>query len=183
MNQDLLSAGDASAAARSWLEAAKKKRPAIAGGTAPPAQPFLVAWLAARLKRPVCVVCPDVKRQEEFHHDLQFWEPRALLLPDLELAAAGVGTPDPELAAARLAALREIDTNQPPLVVVTADGLGHPAPSPRKLARGIITLRQGEMLALDDVASRLGKAGFERVSTAAQRGHYAVRGGIVDIYP
>jgi transcription-repair coupling factor (superfamily II helicase) len=183
VSHDLLSAGDASAAARAWLEAARKSRSAIAGGAAPPAQSFLAAWLAARLGRPVCVVCPDVRRQEEFHHDLQFWEPRALLLPDLELAAAGVGTPDPELAAARLAALREIDTSQPPLVVVTADGLGHPAPSRRKLEHGIITLRKGETLALADLAARLDKAGFERVSAAAQRGHYAVRGGIVDIYP
>ena len=183
MNQDLLSAGDASPAARSWLEAAKKQGPAAAGGAAPPAQPFLAAWLAKRLKRPVCVVCPDVKRQEEFHHDLQFWEPRALLLPDLELAAEGVGSPDPELAAARLAALREIDTGQPPLVVVTADGLTHPAPSRKNLARGIVTLRRGESLAPANLLTQLDQAGFERVSTAAQRGHYAVRGGIVDVYP
>ena len=183
MNHDLLSAGDASAAARSWLEAARRNPPATAGGAAPPAQPFLAAWFAARIGRPVCVVCPDVKRQEEFHHDLQFWEPRALLLPDLELAAEGVGSPDPELAAARLAALREIDTGQPPLVVVTAGGLRHPAPSRRKLGEGIMTLRRGGTLAIAALASRLEKAGFERVSTAAQRGHYAVRGGIIDISP
>ncbi len=183
MNHDLLSAGDASAAARSWLEAARRNPPATAGGAAPPAQPFLAAWFAARIGRPVCVVCPDVRRQEEFHHDLQFWEPRALLLPDLELAAEGVGSPDPELAAARLAALREIDTGQPPLVVVTADGLRHPAPSRQKLGEGIMTLRRGETLAIAALAARLEKAGFERVSTAAQRGHYAVRGGIIDISP
>jgi transcription-repair coupling factor (superfamily II helicase) len=183
VNHDLLSAGDASAAARSWLEAAKKKLPATAGGAAPPAQPFLAAWLAARLGHPVCVVCPDVKRQEELHHDLQFWEPRALLLPDLELAAEGVGSPDPELAAARLAALREIDTDQPPLVVVTADGLTHPAPSRKNLERSMVALRRGEALAPSKLVTQLDQGGFERVSTAAQRGHYAVRGGIVDVYP
>jgi hypothetical protein len=85
----------------------------VAGGAAAPAQPFLAAWLAANLQRPVCVVCADVKRQEEFHHDLQFWNQRALFVPDLELAAAGVGNPDPEMAAARLAALRELDTDPP----------------------------------------------------------------------
>jgi transcription-repair coupling factor (superfamily II helicase) len=183
MTHDLLPAGDASAAARSWLDAIRRGAPAVAGGVAPPAQPFLAAWLAGKLPRPVCVVCPDVKRQEEFFHDLQFWNPRALFLPDLELAAEGVGAPDPELAAARLAALREIDTGQPTLVVVTAAGLGHPAPSHRRLADSIITLRQGQTADPADLAARLTQAGFERVSTAAQRGHYAVRGGIVDIYP
>ena len=183
MTHELLPAGDASPAARSWLAAVKKKKPAIAGGVAPPAQPFLAAWLARETKRPVCVVCPDVKRQEEFFHDLLFWNPAARLVPDLELAAAGVGTPDPELAAARLAALREIDTAQPPLVVLTADGLDHPAPSTHQLAQDILTLRRGENLPLTDLAARLDQAGFLRVSTAAQRGHYAVRGGIIDVYP
>ncbi len=183
MNHDLLSAGDASPAARAWLAAVRKKKPATAGGVATPAQPFLAAWLARETKRPVCVVCPDVKRQEEFFHDLLFWNPAARLVPDLELAGVGVGAPDPELAAARLAALREIDTAQPPLVVVTTDGLDHPAPSTQQLAQDILTLRRGETLPLTDLATRLEQAGFLRVSTAAQRGHYAVRGGIVDVYP
>ena len=183
MNHELLSAGDASAAARSWLEAIRRGFPAVAGNAAAPAQPFLVAWLASKLRRPVCVVCPDVKRQEEFHHDLQFWNGRALLVPDLELAAAGVGAPDPEMAAARLAALRELDTARPPLVVVTTQGLDHPAPSRGALAGNIVGLRRGENLSPAALAGRLENAGFERMPSAAQRGQYAVRGGIVDVFP
>ena len=183
MNHELLSAGEASAAARAWLEAIRRGAPAVAGGTAAPAQPFLAAWLAARLERPVCVICPDVKRQEEFHHDLQFWNERALFMPDLELAAAGVGNPDPEMAAARLAALRELDTTPPPLVVVTADGLEHPAPSRQKLAGDTVILRRGETRPLADLIAQLDRTGFTRVPTAAQRGNYAVRGGIVDVFP
>ena len=183
MSHDLLSAGDASPAARAWLAAVKKKKPALAGGAAPPAQPFLAAWLARETKRTICVVCPDVKRQEEFFHDLLFWQPAARLLPDLELAVEGVGAPDLEMAAARLAALRELDTAAPPLVVVTADGLGHAAPSPQQLGCDILLLRRGENLPPADLAARLENAGFLRVPASAQRGQYAVRGGIIDIYP
>ena len=183
MNHGLLSAGDASDAARSWLKAIRRGSPATAGATATPAQPFLAAWLAAHLKRPVCIVCPDVKRQEEFHHDLLFWNGRAMLLPDLELAAAGVGSPDPELSAARIAALRELDTKQPELVTVTADGLAHSAPSREKLAEHILSFRLGQSVPLTEFAAGLDEAGFQRVSTAALRGHYAVRGGIVDVFP
>ena len=183
MNHELLSAGEASATARAWLEAIRRGAPAVAGGAAAPAQPFLAAWLAANLQRPVCVICADVKRQEEFHHDLQFWNQRALFVPDLELAAAGVVNPDPEMAAARLAALRELDTDPPPLIVVTAAALDHPAPSRQKLAGDTLTLRRGEALPLADLIAQLDRTGFTRVPTAAQRGHYAVRGGIVDVFP
>ena len=126
MSSDILSAGGTSPSARRWADAVRAGKPAVAGGVAAPAQPFLAAWLAGEIRRPLCVVCPDVKRQEEFFSDLLFWEPRSLLVPDLELASGGVVSADPELAAARLAALRELDTTSPRLVVVTAGGLTHP---------------------------------------------------------
>jgi transcription-repair coupling factor (superfamily II helicase) len=183
MSEDLLKAAAAGPSARRWLAAVRAGRPAAAGGVAAPAQPFLAAWLAAQLKRPVCVVCPDVKRQEEFFHDALFWDSDSLLVPDLELAAEGLGTPDPELAAARIAALRDLDTRRPPLVVVTAEGLDHTAPSPDGLERDILTLRKGETLDPGRLAADLEAAGFMRSGVAAQRGHYAVRGGIMDVFP
>ena len=183
MSAELLGVVDRSAAAHAWLQAVQKRKPAVAGSLAPPAQPFLAAWLAEKISRPVCVVCPDVKRQEEFHHALQFWNPRAALLPELELAAIGGGAPDPELAAARLAALRELATNPPPLVVVTAAGLDHTAPPPAQLDRETLTLRRGEERALTDLANQLDRAGFQRTPAAAQRGQFSVRGGVVDIFP
>ena len=182
MSHPLLSAGDASAAARRWREAARRGKSAVAGGVSAPAQPFLAAWLAASLDRPVCVVCPDVKRQEEFFHDLQFWNDRALLVPDLELSAAGAA-PDPELAAARLGALRDLRIGNPPLVVFTEEGLSHAAPLPDQLDRETKTLRRGQALAPAELVADLDKAGFVRAPTAAVRGQYAVRGGIMDIYP
>ena len=182
MSHSLLSAGDTSPAARRWCEAARRGKPAVAGGVAAPAQPFLAAWLAQSLGRPVCVVCPDVKRQEELFHDLQFWNNEALLVPDLELSAAGAA-PDPELAAARLGALRELRTGKIPLVVFTADGLDHAAPLPAQLDRETKTLQRGQSLEPGTLAAELDQAGFVRAANAAVRGQYAVRGGIVDIYP
>ena len=180
---NLVSAGDASPAARAWLDAIKKNAPAIAGAVAPPAQPFLAAWLASKTKRTICIVCPDVRRQEEFFHALQFWAPQSVFLPDLEISTAVSGGQDPDLAAARLAALREIDTSSPPLVVATTDGLRHPAPAPAELAAFTLTLERGSTLAPAELISRLDTTGFLRVPTAAQRGQYAVRGGIVDVFP
>ncbi|MBJ7259280.1 MAG: transcription-repair coupling factor [Chthoniobacterales bacterium] len=182
MSHSLLSAGDASPAARRWLEAVQSGRPTAAGGTAPSAQPFLAAWLAERLAQPVCIVCPDVKRQEEFFHDLKFWNDRVLFVPELELGTAN-GAQDPELAAARLGALRELDTGKIPLVVATAAGLQCPAPSARGLQEDTRLLTRGAPLAPSDLVAELDRGGFVRVSAAAERGQYAVRGGILDVFP
>ena len=183
MSNDLLAACDASASARRWLAAIRSGLHPGAGAVAAPAQPYLAAWLARRLGRPVCVVCPDVKRQEEFFQDLGFWEPRTLLVPALELAAQASGTPDPEVSAARLAALRELATAAPAIIVVTRDGLDQPAPAPATLGAGILRLAPGEKPGLTALAVRLEDAGFLRASSAAERGQYALRGGILDIFP
>ena len=182
MSHPLLSAGDTSSAARTWRDAARRGGRAVAGCVAAPAQPFLAAWLAEGLGRMLCVVCPDVKRQEEFFHDLRFWNCGALLVPDLELSSASATT-DPELAAARLGALRELRGGKIPIVVITEDGLGHAAPSPRSLERETKTLQRGQSLDPQNLAAELEKSGFVRVPTAAVRGHYAVRGGIMDVFP
>ncbi len=184
MSNQLLSAGDTSPSAQQWAsKVISGKTMAIAGGVASPAQPFLTAWLTQKIGQCVCVVCPDVKRQEEFFHDLRFWNPQTLFLPEVELAGEGIGNPDPELAAARLAALREIDTAPPPLIVVTAAGLDHPAPSKERLGADILTLRRGANFPLGALVTQLEENHFIRNPSVAQRGHYAVRGGIVDIYP
>lgn len=180
---DLLAAADACPPALQWLDAVRKNESAVAGNVAAPAQSFLAAWLARKTNRPVCVVCPDARRQDEYFHDLSFWEPRTLLIPASELPAKGVGEPDPELAAARLAALRELDTNPPPITVVTAGGLDQPAPSRGGLNAGMRRLARRNKLALTEFAADLDKAGFVRVSSAAERGQFAVRGGILDVFP
>jgi transcription-repair coupling factor (superfamily II helicase) len=182
VSHPLLSAGDASSAARRWREAARRGAPAVAGGAAAPAQPFFAAWLARESGRTLCVVCPGVKRQEEFFQDLRFWNSEALLVPDLELSTAGA-SPDPELAAARLGALRELRCGKIPLVVVTEDGLDHAAPSPPALEKETKRLRRGQSLDPRELAAELERSGFARVPTAAMRGQYAVRGGILDVFP
>ena len=183
MSSELLAAADGSPAAFAWLAAVDEEKEAVAGPVAAPAQPFLAAWLARKTGRQVCVVCPDVKRQEEIHSDLGFWEPRALLVPDVELAAAGIAAPDPEMSAARLAALRELDTGTPPIVVVTAAGLDQPAPSRGQLGGAMLMLQRDSEIPFDSLVGRLESAGFVRASSAAERGQYAVRGGIIDIFP
>lgn len=183
MKTDLLATGDASSSALRWLGTIQKKQKAIAGNVASPAQAFLVAWLAQKIKHPVCVVCPDVKRQEEFFHDIQFWEEHTLFVPSLELSAKGLGEPDPELTAARLAALRELDTHPPPITVITADGLHRPAPSRLDLNAGIRRIARGEAMEMTALIADFDKAGLTRATSATMRGYYAVRGGILDVFP
>ena len=68
------------------------------------------------------------------------------------------------------------------MVVVSAVALSEKVPDPALRPHGF-TLRTGELLDLDEAATDLVAAGYERVDQVEDRGQFAVRGGLLDVYP
>jgi transcription-repair coupling factor (superfamily II helicase) len=71
---------------------------------------------------------------------------------------------------------------EPPVVVVSATALAEKVPDPALRPRSF-TLRVGELLDLDECAAELAAAGYERVDQVSERGQFAVRGGLLDVFP
>jgi transcription-repair coupling factor (superfamily II helicase) len=148
-----------------------------------PAQPFLVAALASRINKTIWVLCPSVHSQELFYDSLLNWHPGALFLPEAELATIENVLPDPEIAAERLALFSLLERERAPqLIVATRAGLNQLAPKPGTLASVSIQLRRGKTEKMEDLLDQLAAAGYERVAQVTTRGHFAVRGGIVDLF-
>ncbi len=72
--------------------------------------------------------------------------------------------------------------SEPPVVVVSAVALSEKVPDP-KLRPHSFTLRVGELLDLDECAADLVGAGYERVDQVRERGQFALRGGLLDVFP
>jgi transcription-repair coupling factor (superfamily II helicase) len=151
---------------------------------APNAQPFVAALVARRApKSRIWVTCADVRSQESFALDLAAWFPGTRLFPELEMPATEDALPDPETASERLDILRDLaaDTDTRPLVV-HASQWDQEVPSAASIEGAALRIKKGERINLDEAMARVAEAGYERTSTAAVRGQFAVRGGIVDIY-
>ena len=71
---------------------------------------------------------------------------------------------------------------EPPVVVVSAVALSEKVPDPA-LRPHSFTLRVGELLDLDECAAELVGAGYERVDQVEERGQFAMRGGLLDVFP
>ncbi|HLH14367.1 MAG TPA: DEAD/DEAH box helicase, partial [Solirubrobacteraceae bacterium] len=71
---------------------------------------------------------------------------------------------------------------EPPVVVVSAVALSEKVPDPQLRPRSF-TLRVGELLDLDECAEQLVGAGYERVEQVEERGQFALRGGLLDVFP
>jgi transcription-repair coupling factor (superfamily II helicase) len=166
--------------------------------TATPAlRPFVVGALAAPTTRggadrPVLAVTATGREAEDLVEALTCLLPpdRIALYPSWETLPHEKLSPRADTVGQRLAVLRRLahpSTDDPttgPLSVVVAPirsvlqpqapGLGNLLP---------VQLRTGEEVELDDAVERLAGIAYARVDLVEKRGEFAVRGGILDVFP
>ncbi|MEA2254834.1 MAG: hypothetical protein QOG35_879, partial [Solirubrobacteraceae bacterium] len=151
-------------------------------------RPYLVAAVAdgADVPRPTLVVAGDDRQARDLAADLASWlAPRPVrFYPSRGVAYESHLAPPPHLVGLRVAALDALTQagDEPPVVVVSAVALSEKVPDPELRPRSF-TIRVGDLLDLDDVGHDLVAAGYERVDQVEDRGQFAVRGGILDVYP
>ncbi len=83
----------------------------------------------------------------------------------------------------RVRALKSLLGPNPPKVLVTCmPALLQPVPSRARLAQQTRTLRTGDSLSLDEIASWLVSNGYQNTTAVELPGEFARRGGIIDLY-
>src|SRR4051794_10449920 len=153
-------------------------------------RPYLLAALAeAEPARPVVVVAGDDRQARDLAADLRAWlKPRRVrVYPSRGVAYESHLAPPPHLVGLRIAALDALldppgDGDEAPVVVVSAVALSEKVPDPKLRPHGFV-LEKGELIDLEETARDLVAAGYERVPQVDDRGQFAVRGGLLDIYP
>jgi transcription-repair coupling factor (superfamily II helicase) len=159
-------------------------------------RPFMIAAIAdSGSERPTLVVVGDDRAARDLASDLRAWlAPRRVrLYPSRGVAYESHLAPPPHLVGLRVAALDallepsdSVRGNQPdsgaPVVVISAVALSEKVPDPKLRPRSF-TLRVGELLDLDECAAELVGSGYERVDQVQERGQFALRGGLLDVFP
>jgi transcription-repair coupling factor (superfamily II helicase) len=150
---------------------------------------YLIAAVADRdERRPAVVVAADDRAARDLAADLRAWlRPRAIrFYPSRGVAYESHLAPPPHLVGLRVAALDTLLEHKPgreaPVVVVSAVALSEKVPDPALRPHGF-TLRTGDLIDLEETAADLVAAGYERVDQVDDRGQFAVRGGLLDVYP
>lgn len=180
------------AAALKAVPLATPENPVVFDHVAEAGQPLYLAavisaWReAGELDSAVWVLCSQVKAQEVMQSEISVWGHEALFLPEYEWAGFEETLPDPESAAERLAVLKEIHEitreKGDAVVVLTVESLSEGAPPPGSLSRQAEKLSPRDKLDLATFAKKLEDAGYEPEAQVFQRGQFALRGGIIDVF-
>jgi transcription-repair coupling factor (superfamily II helicase) len=166
--------------------------------TAPQAlRPFVVGSLAAGTRfggaaRPVLAVTATAREAEDLVAALEsLLEPgAAVLYPAWETLPHERLSPRSDTVGRRLAVLRRlVHPDEPgmphgPIQVLVAPVRSVLQPQVRGLADlEPVALQVGDEIDLEDLVRRLAAAAYHRVDLVERRGEFAVRGGIVDVFP
>src|SRR5579875_959124 len=147
---------------------------------------LLAALLQPDASRPAIVVASDDRAARELAGGLRAWlEPR----PVRYYPSRGVGyeshlAPPPHLVGLRIAALDSLldhHAGAAPVVVVSAVALSEKVPDPALRPHGFV-LERGDLIDLEETIADLVAAGYERVDQVQDRGQFAVRGGLLDLF-
>jgi transcription-repair coupling factor (superfamily II helicase) len=153
-------------------------------------RPFLIAALLESeplRDRSALVVASDDRMARDLALDLRaFREPAPVrFYPARGVRYESHLAPPPHLVGLRIAALDSLldpPAREAPVVVASAVALMERIPDPDLRPHGF-TITVGEELDLEETLARLVACGYAREDQVTDRGQFAVRGGILDVYP
>ncbi|MGB7587159.1 MAG: transcription-repair coupling factor [Solirubrobacterales bacterium] len=134
--------------------------------------------------RPALLVSADDRSARDLAADLRaYLGPRRVrFYPSRGTGYASHVTPPPHLVGLRIDALDALRAGGDAVVVASATALAEAVPDASLRPAGF-GLSLGEEIELDTVARDLVAAGYQRIEQVEERGQFAIRGGILDVFP
>lgn len=157
-----------------------------------PSSPTALAWSIARAAEahagPVLVIARDNQSAHQIEADLHALLGDASALPvvpfpDWETLPYDQFSPHPEIISQRLAALHRLPGLTRGVVIVPVQTLLQQLAPLSYIVGGSFDLTVGQRLDLDAEKRRLESAGYRNVPQVMDPGDFAVRGGLLDVFP
>ena len=143
---------------------------------------FAAGWIHTTKRRAV-MLAGDEAEATRLTEDLQALGVRTLQLPARELSLRQMEAAGREYEQMRLGTLAAMTEGGYDCVVACADAAIQYTIPPDTLLERTIELIAGAPLPVKDLPAALAAAGYERCAQIEGPGQFAVRGGIVDVYP
>ncbi|MGZ5848206.1 MAG: transcription-repair coupling factor, partial [Ramlibacter sp.] len=152
------------------------------------ADALLLARLAEREKaagHPTAIVTSGAPDAQRLMDELAFFAPdlRCALFPDWETLPYDTFSPHQDLISERLATLWRISQGEADVVIVPATTALYRVAPPAFLAGYTFQFAVKQKLEESKLRAQLTLAGYNHVTQVVSPGEYAVRGGLIDLFP
>jgi len=148
--------------------------------------------VAARPKPPavsLAVVCRDGPRMQQLARSLAFFAPDLSVLhfPAWDCQPYDRVSPHGGVLAQRLTTLAQLSrlagSEKPLIVLTTVNAIVQRVPARDVMAAQALSVAPGHIVPMDSIVGWLEHNGYNRSATVREPGEYAVRGGILDLFP
>jgi len=150
--------------------------------------PLVPLLLAARPGATLAMVTADDAHLARAAAALRFFRPglEVLEIPAWDCLPYDRVSPHRDILARRIDALtrlKEPAGGEGRVVVTTINALVQRLPPRARLWPRVLLAKAGSTLAPEALIEALSKSGYQRADTASEPGEYAVRGGLIDVFP
>ena len=149
-------------------------------------------YLAHRVREKADDIClhiaSDAPRATRLAERIQFYAPEIdiAILPAWDCLPYDRVSPNGDVMARRLEVLARLlgqGGRTPDLLIVTVNAFLQKLPTAETIRSGLFVAKAGERIDREQLLTCLARNGYRRSGTVVEPGDYAVRGGIVDVFP
>jgi transcription-repair coupling factor (superfamily II helicase) len=162
----------------------------IASGVPEGLDALLLGELARHAGAPVLHVARDGNRLATLEEAIAFFAPDVTVLsfPAWDSVPYDRVAPNAETIANRIETLSELtergtDDRTPLVLLTSVNAVLQRVPPPAFIAGSSLRLKSGNVMSMKALIERLEASGYSRAGTVTDPGQYAVRGGILDLFP
>ena len=136
-------------------------------------------------QRPTLIVTHDKAHKDMWERDIQCLLPEVKVLsyPIVDRALSQWTAKSLDTQAKRMEALGNLALGKPVIVVATVEEASQFVGAPSTVLERMISLEVEQEIDQQHLLEQLVQIGYERVDQVEYRGHFSVRGDIVDIFP
>ncbi|MBF0785216.1 transcription-repair coupling factor [Muribacter muris] len=148
------------------------------------ADTLAIAQAAAQFNGLSVVITPDSRTALRLEKSLPaFTELAVQLFPDWETLPYDNFSPHQDIISARLSALFRLQQGKKQIFLLPINTLMQKICPPSYLANNVLLIKKGDAFSIEKLRLQLENAGYRGVEQVLEYGEYAVRGGLLDLYP
>jgi transcription-repair coupling factor (superfamily II helicase) len=143
---------------------------------------LVLSYLRQIFKTDILVISGG-ERESRLFDDLMSLEERAFEFPAWETLPVEGIAPTLDIVGERMELFKKISENSSQIILTSLQGVLQKIPDISLIMPLYLMLKKGEDVGFETLIKKFIELGYERVSLAEDKGQFAVRGGIIDVFP